>query len=55
MSHLEDDPKPDDLFVGRLKFPERGMEGRSSVVCMHLSDLRIGVKSLSSLAMAGSC
>ena len=31
------------------------MEVRTSVVCMHLDDLRVGVKSLSSPAMAGSC
>ena len=31
------------------------MEARTSVVCMHLDDLRIGVKSQSNLAMAGSC
>ena len=52
---LGHDPKPDDLFVNRLKFFERKMEGRTGVVYMHSNDLRIGVKSLSSLAMAGSC
>jgi len=31
------------------------MEVRTSIVHMHLDDLRIGVKSLSNLAMAGSC
>jgi hypothetical protein len=31
------------------------MDARTSVVRMHLDDLRIGVKSLSNLAMAGSC
>jgi hypothetical protein len=31
------------------------MEARTSVVDMHLDELRLGVKSLSSLAMAGSC
>ena len=51
----EYDPKPDDLFVDRLKFFERRMEGRTVVVYMHSDDLRIGVKSLSSSAMAGSC
>lgn len=49
------DPKPDDLFVSRLKFSERRMEDRTGVVCMHSDDLRIGVKSQSSSAMAGSC
>ena len=46
---------PDDLFVGRTKFFERRMEVRTSVVHMHLDDLRIGVKSLSNLAVACSC
>jgi len=41
--------------VSREKFSERRMDARTSVVCMHLDDLRVGVKSLSSLAMAGSC
>jgi hypothetical protein len=49
------DPKPDDLLVGRAKFPEREMEARTSVVYMHLDDLRVGVKSQSNSAMAGSC
>ena len=31
------------------------MEARTSVVNMHLDDLGIGVKSLSSPAIAGSC
>jgi len=31
------------------------MEARTSVVRMHLDDLRVGVKSLSNLAMACSC
>ncbi len=31
------------------------MEARTSVVCMHLDDLGIGVKSHSNTAMAGSC
>lgn len=31
------------------------MEVRTSATCMCLDDLRIGVKSLSNLAMAGSC
>ena len=47
--------KPDDLFVSRMKFFERKMEVRTVVVCMHLDDLRLGVKSLSNLAMASSC
>ena len=46
---------PDDLFVSRMKFFERRMEVRTSVVHMHLDDLRIGVKSLSNLAVACSC
>ena len=41
--------------MGRLKFSERGMEGRTGVVRMHSNDLRIGVKSQSNSAMAGSC
>jgi len=41
--------------VSRLKFPEREMEDRTNVVRMHLDDLRIGVKSQSNSAMAGSC
>ena len=49
------DPKPDDLLVSRMKFLERGMEVRTSATCMCLDDLRVGVKSLSNLAMAGSC
>ena len=49
------DPKPDDLLVCRMKFSERRMEVRTAVVCMHLDDLRVGVKSQSNLAMAGSC
>ena len=40
--------------MGRLKFFERKMEDRTVVVCMHLDDLRIGVKSQSNPAMAGS-
>ena len=31
------------------------MEARTSVTCTYLDDLRVGVKSLSNLAMAGSC
>ena len=31
------------------------MEVRTSATCMCLDDLRVGVKSLSNLAMAGSC
>ena len=49
------DPKPNDLLLSRSKFSERRMEGRTVVVCKHSNDLRIGVKSLSSSAMAGSC
>ena len=49
------DPKPDDLLVSRTKFFERRMEVRTSATCMCLDDLRVGVKSLSNLAMAGSC
>jgi hypothetical protein len=49
------DPKPDDLFVSRKKFFERRMDVRTSDVYKLLDDLRIGVKSLSNLAMAGSC
>ena len=41
--------------MSRGKFSEREMDARTVVVCMHLDDLRVGVKSLSSLAMAGSC
>ena len=41
--------------MSRPKFSERGMEGRTGVVCMHSNDLRVGVKSLSNSAMAGSC
>ena len=52
---LMKDPKPDDLFLSRAKFSERKMEARTSVVCMHLDDLGIGVKSHSNLAIAGSC
>ena len=48
------DPKPDDLLVSRMKFFERRMEVRTSATCMCLDDLRVGVKSLSNLAMAGS-
>ncbi len=36
---LEYDPKPVDLFVSRMKFFERRMEVRTSVVSMHLDDL----------------
>ena len=49
------DPKPDDLFLSRLKFFERRMEDRTGVMCMYSDELGIGVKSQSSLAMAGSC
>jgi hypothetical protein len=49
------DPKPDDLFLSRSKFFERRMEDRTSVMCMYLDDLGIGVKSQSNSAMAGSC
>ena len=49
------DTKPDDLFVSREKFSERRMDARTSVVRMHLDDLRLGVKSQSNLAMACSC
>jgi hypothetical protein len=31
------------------------MEARTSVTCMYLDDLRVGVKSQSNSAMAGSC
>jgi len=50
-----DDPKPDDLLVSRMKFAERRMDVRTSAACIRLDDLRVGVKSLSNLAMAGSC
>ena len=46
---------PDDLLVSREKFFERRMDARTSVVRMHLDDLRVGVKSLSNLAVACSC
>ena len=46
---------PDDLLLSRRKFFERRMDVRTSVVHMHLDDLRVGVKSLSNLAMACSC
>ena len=46
---------PDDLFVRRMKFFERRMEVRTSDVRMLLDDVRIGVKSLSNLAVACSC
>ena len=36
---LDSDPKPTDLIMNRMKFPERGMEVRTSVVYMHLDDL----------------
>jgi len=49
------DTKPDDLLVSRRKFFERRMDVRTSVVYMHLDDLRVGVKSQSNLAMACSC
>ena len=52
---LERNPKPDDLLVTRLKFSERRMEGRTGVMCMYSNELRVGVKSLSNSAMAGSC
>src|SRR3989344_7773130 len=51
----EYDPKPDDLVVARAKFSERRMEARTSDVYKLLDELRLGVKSLSSPAMAGSC
>ena len=41
--------------MSRVKFSEREMEARTVVVCMHSNDLRVGVKSQSNLAMAGSC
>ena len=41
--------------MSRGKFLEREMDARTVVVYMHLDDLRIGVKSQSSSAMAGSC
>ena len=49
------DLKPDDLILNRVKFFEREMEARTSVVYMHLDDLGLGVKSHSNLAIAGSC
>ena len=51
----ESDPKPGDLVLCRMKFSERRMEVRTSVVYMHLDDLGLGVKSHSNSAMAGSC
>ena len=41
--------------MSRAKFSERRMEARTSVMCMYLDDLRVGVKSQSSPAMAGYC
>jgi hypothetical protein len=41
--------------VTRPKFSERRMEGRTGVMCMYSNELRVGVKSLSNSAMAGSC
>ena len=49
------DPKPDDLIMSKVKFSERKMEAGTIVVSMHSDDLRLGVKSLSNLPMAGSC
>jgi hypothetical protein len=49
------DPKPDDLFLNKVKFFERKMEAWTSPVYMRLDDSGIGVKSHSNLAMAGSC
>ena len=49
------DPKPDDLLVSRKMFSERKMDVRTSATCTCLDDLRVGVKSLSNLAMACSC
>ncbi len=41
--------------MSRPKFSERRMEGRTGVMCMYSNELRVGVKSLSNSAMAGSC
>ena len=41
--------------MSRAKFSERRIEARTSVTYMYLDDLRVGVKSQSSPAMAGSC
>ena len=41
--------------MSRKKFSERRMDVRTSATCMCLDDLRVGVKSQSNLAMAGSC
>ena len=41
--------------MGRTKFSERKMEVRTAVVPKHSDELRVGVKSQSSSAMAGSC
>ena len=38
-SHMDDHPKPSDLIMNRLKFSERRMEDRTSVVYTHLDDL----------------
>ena len=38
-SHMEENPNPDDLIMNRMKFFERRMEVRTSVVYMHLDDL----------------
>ena len=43
-----------DLFMGKMKSPERGMEVWTSAAYIRLDDLWIGVKSLSNLAMAGT-
>ena len=52
---MDEDPKPGDLFLNRMKFPERGMEVRTGAVYMRLDDSGMGVKSHSNSAMAGSC
>ena len=41
--------------MDKVKFSERKMEAWTGVVYMHSNDLWLGVKSLSNLAMAGSC
>lgn len=51
---LISDLNPDDLIVIRMKPLQRGVEVRTNVTGKYFDELRLGVKSLSNLAMAGS-
>jgi hypothetical protein len=55
LESLGEDPKPNDLFLSKVKRRLHFVEACRCVTCKYYSNLRIGVKSQSSSEIAGSC